>query len=459
MHREKLKEHFTDLKRTIDSLGGIAKVYERLDLSVLCISLLRVCNKDKEKINLYGELPIDKHYQKSIFIPNGINSIGIPPNSYIEFKQNLISDTIYKEDLFARLYKERHPESRTILVYKESDISEELLEQAKNSALSVEITEYEEFIRYASSSHKIPNITITELTETWEHERNNILRKARSDFWQNKVTFFLGAGVSQSAGGPSWEELLLKVYKQTHKGQKISKSHIKKISNSCAHSSIIIGRYIMSDSFETKDLAECLRNKILYKNVKKSSPLIDYICKAVETKQLESIITYNYDDLVETALENNNIKVARIYNKSRHSINEFPIYHVHGIVTQEEKYIESTPVLSEYDYHNIYRESYNWSNVEQLHALDRNICFFIGLSLTDPNLRRLLDFSFQGGDCGSYHYAFIQRMPLREGENYKQTNEQHFQQLETQMHSLGINIIWYHEYAEIPKFIRRIIEK
>ena len=116
-------------------------------------------------------------------------------------------------------------------------------------------------------------------------------------------------------------------------------------------------------------------------------------------------------------------------------------------------------MLSEYDYHNIYRESYNWSNVEQLHALDRNICFFIGLSMTDPNLRRLLDFSCQGGDRGCYHYAFIKRTPLRNGEKYKQSNEQHFQQIEHQMQSLGINIIWYQRYDEIPNIIGRIIDK
>lgn len=446
------------LREQIDSIGGITKALERISLSSLFYKLHIICDKENELIKMYGILPIDTTIQKSIFIPNGIKSIGIPPNSYIEFKQNLISDTIYKEDLLAKNYKAKFPNSKTILIYKESDISEELLELAKKDVSSIEIIEYEDFNRHISS-HEVLNATITELKEMWEDERDNILRKAKSDFWQNKVTFFLGAGVSQSVGGPSWEELLLKVYKQAHKDQKISKTHIKKISNSCANSSIIIGRYIMSDSFKDYDLAQCLRKKVLYNNIKESSPLIDYISKAVETKQLESIITYNYDDLVENVLEKNNIKVARIYNKSRHSINEFPVYHVHGIVTQKEKYIESTPVLSEYDYHNIYRESYNWSNVEQLHALDRNICFFIGLSMTDPNLRRLLDFSCQGGDRGCYHYAFIKRTALRDGEKFKRTNEQHFQQLKHQMQSLGINIIWYQRYDEIPNIIRKIIKK
>ena len=153
MHREKQIEHFTDLKRTIDSLGGVAKVYERLDLSMLYLSLHRLCNKDKEDIKLYGELPIDNYCQKSLFIPNGIERIGIPSNSYIEFKPRLISDTIYKEYIFARKYKEIYPNAKITLVYKECDISQELLEQAKGTNF-IDIIEYNEFI-HKISPHRV----------------------------------------------------------------------------------------------------------------------------------------------------------------------------------------------------------------------------------------------------------------------------------------------------------------
>lgn len=48
-------------------------------------------------------------------------------------------------------------------------------------------------------------------------------------------------------------------------------------------------------------------------------------------------------------------------------------------------------VLIENDNHRIYSEVFDWSNVEQLRALTRCTCFFAGLSLKDPNLRRLLE--------------------------------------------------------------------
>ena len=62
---------------------------------------------------------------------------------------------------------------------------------------------------------------------------------------------------------------------------------------------------------------------------------------------------------------------------------------------------KSLIVLGEKEYHKIYQEPYNWGNIEQLHALNRNVCFFIGLSMNDPNLRRLIDGSNEDGEGGN----------------------------------------------------------
>ena len=101
------------------------------------------------------------------------------------------------------------------------------------------------------------------------------------------------------------------------------------------------------------------------------SELIKVICDAVEGTvaggraiaggAVDSIISYNYDDLVETALEARGIEAARIYLKSRNHRGEIPVYHVHGLIPQKKQGIESTPILSERDYHEMYREAFNWS--------------------------------------------------------------------------------------------------
>lgn len=39
------------------------------------------------------------------------------------------------------------------------------------------------------------------------------------------------------------------------------------------------------------------------------------------------------------------------------------------MIPQENQGIISTLILSEREYHEMYKEAYNWSNIEQLHAL------------------------------------------------------------------------------------------
>lgn len=55
-------------------------------------------------------------------------------------------------------------------------------------------------------------------------------------------------------------------------------------------------------------------------------------------------------------------------------------------------------------------DPYSWSNLIQLNYLRENTCLFIGLSLTDPNLRRLLDIASRKHDNDvPKHYAILKR--------------------------------------------------
>ena len=102
-------------------------------------------------------------------------------------------------------------------------------------------------------------------------------------------------------------------------------------------------------------------------------------------------------------------------------------------------------MLGEKEYHKVYQEAYNWGNVEQLHALCRNVCFFIGLSMRDPNLRRLIDISNDGGEIERVHYAFLR----------KSENDVPF--MEKIMRGFGVNCIWYDEHEDLPRMIYGLI--
>lgn len=107
-------------------------------------------------------------------------------------------------------------------------------------------------------------------------------------------------------------------------------------------------------------------------------------------------------------------------------------------------------ILSENQYHKLYEEAFHWSNVEQLHALQRNTCYFIGFSMADPNLRRLLDIAKSDGR----HFVFLRRKEFSICENQK--NEENLRVHERLMNSLGLNVIWFEDFHELPKLLERI---
>src|SRR5262245_62480714 len=85
-----------------------------------------------------------------------------------------------------------------------------------------------------------------------------------------------------------------------------------------------------------------------------------------------------------------------------------PIYHVHGYLPVRDPLgdlgrwkgkiysprlgsLADEIVLTEDQYHREAADPYSWSNLVQLGAMSSSVGLTIGLRLSDPNLRRLLD--------------------------------------------------------------------
>lgn len=147
---------------------------------------------------------------------------------------------------------------------------------------------------------------------------------------------------------------------------------------------------------------------------------------------------------------------------------ELGIYHVHGFIPQNKdgynNLAQSLLVFSEEGYHKLMLEPYNWANMVQLNFMMNNTCIFIGLSMTDPNMRRLLEIATQKnteGDSICKHYAIMLRFHIQDSENnnalkkFESVNES---LQESFFKELGINIIWIDDYSEIPSLLRKIKE-
>lgn len=431
-------------------------------------TLLSYCDygRNEEVVSNYLITHIHKkklsHFLFDIYLPQGISELHIPEKSFFLIRRNIIADTIYRTNGILERWRKHNPKSKAYLLYEENDvISDEVLKEAIDLK-QTQVYQIDDFLVQKAKEECVDDEETkaereTEGEEDWKNKRERIMEVAKYYLNTEICTLFLGAGVNKDAGGVLWNDLLNRVF--SHFCKPLTKKDLNTIMKKYSDSPLILGRYILNNKGRKKQFSDYLRKYVLYKNISIStSILIPAICNMVIKKKVESIITYNYDDIIENALNKNGCKAVSIYSKSRCSKGELPVYHVHGLIPQNKVAIQSTPVFSEDDYHDLYKDAYLWSNIEQLHALDRNTCFFIGLSMTDPNLRRLLDFSRQNSDKEVHHFVFMKRSNIFPSKNNQNKDDTHFKNIEDQMESLGVNIIWCVDFNEVPSLLNKLCQ-
>jgi len=368
--------------------------------------------------------------------PNGIKKLQWPKKTAIEIKYRLI----YSSFSIIRSNFEKLKPSKLIVISLDND-ELQLHRLNSNTSLTgrnIQFLSYERLIQTVETiKNEIQESPNMKDDTAYRKEMDlNIREKARSALKNNKISLFLGAGVSASAGVVTWNSLL---------EQLCIKKGVGKIDSDI--DSVVKGRYIIDEYKKEEkkipnDFYQDMRN-ILYANTI-DSLLIKSLAKLIKKCKIESIISYNYDDLVEQEVKKTN-PCYSVYAKTRPiDDNSYHIYHVHGFIPKDGEWSEI--VLGEKEYHKIYQESYNWGNVEQLHALCRSTCLFIGLSMTDPNLRRLIDISIEGSEIEPVHYAFLRKI------------EYNVPFMEKIMRGFGVNCIWYDKHEDLPPLLDSLIK-
>ena len=412
----------------------------------------------------------NSNYIYDIFLPEGLKnatrplggkyvSLDLKGPTGVEIKGRLLFDTISRYgDLYSELLKHNEVSS-FLLIYIEGKVPTSVYSYIYYKYKGrFHILSLEQFLGI-----KLPRNTrgpvITEATYDWHTDQYKSLEMAKTSLTEERFTLFLGAGVSMSAGLPSWWKLLEDMI-DTSKQKEFKDGDIEKLTKVCYNSSIVMGRFVrmmMEKKSNDEDYYQCLHDALYGGISAYRSPLIDEICNLVDSKksQAQSIITYNFDDVMERALRKRGIRNYSVFGQNQPQ-RFFPIYHVHGFIPYANKDdIKSVPVLSEEEYHRVYASSYNWSNVEQLHALSRTTCIFIGLSMTDPNLRRLLDIAIQDSENDPRHFVFLPRISEFGTDKNAEAKNNEAMKIQKQIFvELGLRVIWYSDYNELPKLLK-----
>lgn len=279
-----------------------------------------------------------------------------------------------------------------------------------------------------------------------------------------RLTLVCGAGVSVDAGIPAWNDLLICLLKSMI--ERISKDHSLNLGSNAAEefntrhgaSALILGKYLKNNL--GKDFGKKVRDS-LYSAKASTCELIDAIVDLSrpqrDGKPLDSIVTFNFDGLIEENLASANISNRAIYTEAiKHDPNELPVYHVHGYLPRTGKIPEGTDIVfSEDAYHSQFIDSFSWSNLIQLNKLTQNICLFVGVSLTDPNLRRLLDVTWRKNPDKTLSHYIVKKLP-RFGDVDDVLDDLARLLEEQDANALGINVIWVENYDEIPDLLRSV---
>lgn len=386
-----------------------------------------------------------------IYLPNGCQKLDIKPKTCIEVKANLYYDTF---DRLREMYDimHGHPNFNGFHLMLVTMEKVELLKNGYGFPLGrdIEIVYFKDWLKKVALNKNTTQKTVEDILSP-------DLKSAQKAFFSGPNTFFLGAGVSCDEGLPGWKSLLMALISDAT-GSKIEEKEFDALFEANGSSSIIMGRYIRrlyNDDNEhmRKVIRKCLYKKKTYNGIKSNT--IQKICELVNNnrKTVKSIITYNYDDLIEQQLANIHVPSCSVFD-TREPDARFPVYHVHGILDQA-NLKSSEIVLTEDEYHEQYRRSFMWSNVEQLHALQSNNCFFIGLSMTDPNLRRLLDFTKSEANDNNQRdahcFAFLKKGDV--ADKVKGNKEQFLDNQRYILENLGVRVIWYNDHKELPRLL------
>ena len=343
------------------------------------------------------------------------------------------------------------------------------------------------------------------------------IKNIKDAFNSRGLTIYLGAGVSVASGLPTWEQLVLLLYFRTLKDDisRVYPNYLLAISEWLLKNTKepldILVRKVKKYSWNEDEFLKLIHESLysgffahgiwyrpeVGQNVSLAA-IINYLCSNSKPLNvgLKSVITYNYDNLLEMGLQSKGIiddyqVISR--TDTIMDTNKIPIYHVHGFIPYEGKGSSMNEMIfSEEQYNNVFQDAYFWGNMVQMQNLTSNTGLMIGISLNDRNIRRILD-SIRKSPISTRNYLLLQRATFEiltkpdeetrwiheQALKYKlkfagsgvKVEEKEFDQIVNILEQIrqfesetfnriyedmGIEVLWYDKHEEVADFIKAL---
>ena len=269
------------------------------------------------------------------------------------------------------------------------------------------------------------------------------LQRLRAAFANNRLTLFVGSGLSIDSGLPSWRNLVGNLFLNSplrpgpadwalqyvntavaewfldHDNTPLEIAARKIRATYRGHNFLLSLRMALYDGTPFDWAYPRRPSRSIRRDLLSRNPTLDAVVTMCEQTRpgrrgLRRIVTYNYDNLLEIMLP---LRFAQpLWRPVNTRSRALPIYHVHGYVPANEKVKASdidAIVLTEDQYNRVTNDPYSWTNLVQLQAMTDSIGLVVGMSLDDRNLRRLLDATSSAAQRPEL-YALIRRPPAPE---------------------------------------------
>lgn len=339
---------------------------------------------------------------------------------------------------------------------------------------------------------------------TAHSNQTKYIKELQNAYMYRGLVLYVGAGVSQSVGLPSWGELIRsltlsmmieKVWTRTARMNEVGFERyiqaVQRIREGVQKGKdhdrpmLIMARAIKDEfghklpQMITGTLSRDLRRQEKSHRQGSSGPLAGIIESELiralvalarpqrETKGVAAIVNYNYDDILDNALRRSEVQYVCVKSgKDKVPSGALPCYHVHGLlpVTTFRRTGQSATrdngnfVFSEDEYHLEYSDPYRWSNMVQINLLGSNPGLFVGLSLEDPNIRRLIDVTHrQYPELVNYAILPRRHSLAKSKDTDACVLRNLFEQVETDsFEKIGVRVLWADSYDEIPCILHEI---
>jgi hypothetical protein len=330
--------------------------------------------------------------------------------------------------------------------------------------------------------------------------------------WAEKdLVLFLGAGVSKPYGIPTWKDLVLEIlFDQTDVARRLGSVDLPFRRSLAAwlvdyydYDPIILARVVKNEirrrasrSRKGDDAHALFLEKVREHLYPKEPPtphepttltaVADFIKRSSTDSGVAAVVSFNYDDLLERKLAGE-VDFRAVWSARRSRDKKLPILHPHGFLPQDGEARECKLVFTEDDYHSLTTSVFHWALTAIVNYLRHNRVLFIGLSMLDPNLRRLLDASYVFGDIPAHWQIqrrhkiaraemrnvlrdirdrarrFRKEMEIDAPEEIPELQEAVLSVLEQAdsydrnlFEAMGVKTIWAEDYDDIPALLERI---